>query len=272
MKNDVIKIESRQNPLVSRYASLDKKKYRDEYRLFLLDGLKLFFEAVDSGVELEAVLICEDSSAESLLDGICAKTDAKIYLLSRSAFEKISQEKSPEGIICVAKYLDFFHKYIKIDRNRAEEYSGKRLLLLSQIRDPGNLGTIIRSALALGVDTLILTNDCVDLYNSKTVRAAMGALFKIKIDIAEDFCEAVLSLRSCGRRVLAAMPAQGNIVLGKDVVSASDCIVIGNEGHGILPEYAAACDSAVIIPMAEGAESLNAAIAASIFMWVQKDV
>jgi TrmH family RNA methyltransferase len=271
MKNDVIKIESRQNPLISRYASLEKKKYRDEYRLFLLDGLKLFFEAVDSGVELEAVLVCEGSIAEQRLDEICEKVAARVYLLSGAAFDKISREKSPEGVICVAKYLDFFHKYIKIDRNRAEEYAGERLLLLSQIRDPGNLGTIIRSALALGLDRLILTNDCVDLYNSKTVRSAMGALFKLKIDVAEDFREAILSLRASGRRVLAAMPAQGNIILGEDAVSASDCIVIGNEGHGILPEYAQECDSAVIIPMAEGAESLNAAIAASIFMWVQKN-
>lgn len=270
MYEEIKKIDSRQNALVCRYASLDKKKFRDENGLFAIEGIKLFDEACDAGIALEAVLVCRGTSAEKNISVIAEKSNAPLYLLSESAFDKVSSEKSPEGIICIAKYLDFFHKYIKIDRKRVAEYKNERLMLLSQIRDPGNLGTIIRSARALGVDRLILSNDCADLYNSKTVRAAMGALFRVKIDIAEDFREAILSLRNSGRRVLAAMPASGNVVLGNDNLDRLDCVVIGNEGHGILTEYSECCDNAVIIPMSDGSESLNAAIAAAIFMWAQK--
>lgn len=268
---EIRKIDSRQNPAVIRWSQLQNKKYRDESGLFLLEGIKLFREAVMAGVTLESVLVREDcgdllSEAQRLLP------DAPFALLSAGAFDKITTEKSPEGIIGVAKYLDISHKYIKIDRKRADGYGGERIMLFSQIRDPGNLGTIIRSALAFGFDRLILSADCADLYHGKTVRAAMGSLFKMKIDIAEDFEEAIRSLKAAGRRVLAAMPAEGSLSLREGVLSPLDCVVIGNEGHGIPGETAALCTAAVVIPMAPGAESLNAAIAASVFLWAQRGV
>lgn len=265
------KIESRQNPAVIRWAQLQSKKYRDREKLFLLEGIKLFREAVMAGVELEEILVREDCTA-CLAEARRLSPKTPITLLSAGAFEKVSTEKSPEGIIGVAKYLDFFHKYIKIDRKRADAYGAERIMLLSQIRDPGNLGTIVRSALAFGFDRLILSADCADLYQGKTVRAAMGSLFKMRMDVAEDFGEAVCSLRGVGRRVLAAMPAEGSLSLCEGVLSPTDCVVIGNEGHGIPAEVASLCTAAVVIPMAPGAESLNAAVAASVFLWAQRGI
>ena len=103
-----------------------------------------------------------------------------VKLLSDSVFSKISEEKSPEGVICVAKHIDKIHKIIKIkDEDIAElDYlKDKSVFILESVRDPGNMGTIIRTAAAFGVDLLLISDDCADIYNSKTIRAAMGTLF-----------------------------------------------------------------------------------------------
>ena len=146
---------------------------------------------------------------------------------------------------------------------------GEKLLLLEAIRDPGNLGTIIRSAASLGIDKIVLSFDCADLYNPKTIRAAMGSLFSQKVDILPEgkMPEYISALRESGRRVFAAALHREAKILGREEIFCDDCFVIGNEGHGLSDEVIAACDSSVIIPMREGCESLNAAMAAGIFIW-----
>jgi TrmH family RNA methyltransferase len=143
----------------------------------------------------------------------------------------------------------------------------RRLVFLESIRDPSNLGAIIRSAAAFGVDALVLSEDCADIYNAKTVRASMGTLFTQPILRVRDMREAVLTARQAGRRVFAAALDRDALQLGAFDVQMGDCVVIGNEGHGLSPETVAACDAAVFIPMTARAESLNAAVAASILMW-----
>ena len=135
------------------------------------------------------------------------------------------------------------------------------------MRDPSNLGAVIRCAVAMGIDRLILSSDCADIYNSKTVRASMGTLFSLKISIAEDMCTVIQELRESGRRVFAATLTKDAQRLGEFELFSHDCIVIGNEGHGLSDKIIDACDKRVFIPIADGAESLNAATAASIFMW-----
>ena len=183
----------------------------------------------------------------------------------------ISKEKSPEGVICVAKYIDKFHKFAKI--NNVENISdgqgseSDRILLLESVQDPQNLGAIIRSAAAFGVDRIILSADCADVYNPKTVRASMGTLFGMRICVTDRLCEAVAHLRACGRRVLAAALDESASRLGQIELDHSDCILVGNEGHGLSREIIKACDSTVFIPMSAGVESLNAAVAASVLLW-----
>ena len=147
-------ISSRSNPLVQKYAKLSDKKSRDTEGLFLLEGAKLFTEAVDSGIFIETVLFCEGNenpiakNALEKLMSIPAYDTVRLVNLSESAFSKISTEKSPDGVICVAKCLDNFKFYNKIERNDAELYSGDKIMLLCSVRDPGNIGTIARSAVA----------------------------------------------------------------------------------------------------------------------------
>ncbi len=271
-------ITSGQNKYVSEARMLDDKKRRDSARLFRFDGVKLLCEAISRGVELEYLLVA-DEKYESVFE----KTEqtynirredipCRVIPVKQSVFEKISSEKAPEGVICVAKYIDKFHKFVKIN-NEGKIYSeplasnGERVLLLESVRDPQNIGAIIRSAAAMGADRIIMSADCADIYNSKAVRASMGTLFGMKIDRVDSISGAVKQLRANGRRVFAAALDDRAQRLGRVSVGSCDCILIGNEGHGLTSEAIQACDSTLYIPMRSGVESLNAAVAASVILW-----
>ena len=268
-------ISSRSNPFVQRYAKLSDKKYRENERLFLLEGLKLSLEAADSEAEIEAVLVCEgkETVAAPLVQkmrGSSFYRDTKFLLLGEGAFTKISTEKSPEGVICVAKHLDNLNFYNKIERNEALQYGHEKIMLLCSLRDPGNLGTVARSAAAFGFDRLIVSADCADPYGARAMRASMGAFFKLHIDFVSDFSSVPTALRAAGRRVFCAELRDGAISLDAVDISNTDCFMVGNEGHGIPEEISALCTNSVYIPIAPNSESLNAAIAASIFAFLQK--
>ncbi|NLK39583.1 MAG: RNA methyltransferase [Clostridiales bacterium] len=272
--NDDI-ITSRQNETVVKAAGLREKKYRDMHRLFLTDGIKLFYEAVESRAPIETIFLREDASARLLAivtDKIADLSDyaqTRVVVLSESAFNKITVERSPEGIICIINYLDILHKYIKIEEDYATSIDpDEKIMLLSSIRDPGNMGTIIRSAVAFGIDRLILSSDCADIHTQRTVRGAMGALFKQKLDIVDDIKGAILSLKAQGRRIFAAAPHSSGYSLDRFQMRASDCIIIGNEANGIPPDIMQIANSGLIIPIRDDSESLNASVAASVFMWV----
>lgn len=265
-------ITSRKNPLVMLAASLSDKKNREEYGMFMAEGIKLFREAVSASAPISHVLISEalpSSRREEILSALASDrySDTVVALLSVGCLEKISTEKSPEGVILLVKHLDISKKIYKIDNVCFRDIG--RAVILSSIRDPGNLGTILRSAGAFATDCVILSEDCADLYNPRAVRAAMGAVFRVPTIRVADLGATVAALRAEGRRVLAAELRDRAISLSRADITQSDVFVIGNEGHGIPEEISAACDASVYIPIAEQAESLNAAIAASVLLWEQ---
>lgn len=264
------RIESRANPFVRELSKLKMKKYRDEARLFLFEGEKLFSEALSSSLPLRHILVSESyyETHRAAVDGAVDIASANapglsVFLLSDAAYEKICEERAPQGILCVAPYIDKFEKRYIIDVKSSRPFSA---LLLDNIRDPGNLGTVIRSAAAFGVDQLILSRGCADVYGEKTVRGSMGALFRQNILINADLAAEIRFLRGQGKKVYAA-------ALHRDAVSIGDadlcgaCVVIGNEGQGIDASLIEQCSGTVLIPMEAGAESLNAAVAASLFAW-----
>lgn len=267
-------IRSRQNRTVVELCKLTDRKARETQRLFRFDGVKLFCEAVKKGVVIETVVM-RASSANALterLREICGDAvfdgSGRVLLLADELFDKISEEKSPEGIITIAKYIDKFQKFATI-YNSADflRMKNESVVLLESVRDPSNVGAVIRSAAAIGVDRLIISEDCADIYHPKAVRASMGALFDQPIDRVPDLCEVIRGLRESGRRVYAAALDERALQLGSFSIETGACVVIGNEGHGLSPEVIAACDRSVIIPMTDRAESFNAAVAASILMW-----
>ncbi|MBR5538875.1 MAG: RNA methyltransferase [Clostridia bacterium] len=268
-------ISSRNNPLVSKYAKLSDKKARDSEKLFLIEGAKLFEEAVESGILIEAVLFCEGKdnlvAKETLkkLETSPLYNNTRLICLAEGAFLKISTEKSPDGVICVAKHLDNFNFYNKIERNDAERFSTDKVMLLCSVRDPGNIGTIARSAVAFGFDRLVISSDCADPYNSRAMRASMGAFFKINVDFVKEFETVPAALVNAGRKVYCAELREGARSLDEMKIYKQDCFMVGNEGHGIPKEVSKLCSASVYIPIAENSESLNAAIAASQLAFVQ---
>lgn len=271
-------ITSRQNAQVSLACKLGEKKHRQSEKLFRFDGIKLFCEAVKRGVEPVFVLVDEsqkaalDAKARSLYGLGFADVSCRILHLSHDLFVKISDENAPEGIICVAKYIDKFHKIATIDSRtpdlmRILSPESGSVLLCESLRDPGNVGTVIRTAYAFGIDWLILSADCADLYNPKVLRGAMGTLFSQRILRVDDLAGAVELMRGQGRRVYAAALDEHAMQLGSFAFGKADSAVIGNEGHGLSEAVLKACDASVYIPMAGDAESLNASVAASVLMW-----
>ncbi len=269
-------ITSRKNPIVAATAALAEKKHRDESKLFLVEGEKLVLEAADRTLSVEYILVAEGKKNAVIPKlkeryGAQRYCDMPIYLLSDDCFSKISSEKAPQGVIAVIKHLDFFRRTTIIYDEDILFLRDRRILLLYAMQDPGNLGAVIRSAVAFGVECIVLSENCADLYNTKTIRAAMGSLFHIRAYVVSDFLHAIKTLQRMGRRVLAAELRDGAVSLADIALSSNDCVLIGNEGHGIPTSISEMCDSSVYLPISSGAESLNAAVAAGIFMWEQRE-
>ena len=263
-------ITSRRNPTVVDAVKLSDRRTREKEGLFRFDGIKLFDEAAEKGVSIRRVLICESRANDIVprLENCKAIAGAVVSVLSDDVFSRVSEEQSPEGIICIA---DFPRHHVKkantADALATSGDASSRVLMLESVRDPGNMGTIMRSAAAFGIDTLVISRDCADIYNPKTVRAAMGALFKLNILVFEDLCEAINAFRQSGRRVFAAALDREAVRLDEVEFSGSDVALIGNEGHGLSDEAIAACTQSLYIPMEDGSESLNAGVAASVILW-----
>ncbi len=257
------KITSRNNPLIKETAKLSDKKYRDKSGLFAFEGRKLLREAIASKAPLEHIFVTESALTSLPLQEL----SCKITLVADEVYEKISFEKSPEGIFCVSKALDKFHN-INIIYRREDFFDGT-FLLLDGIRDPGNLGTVLRTASAFGCGTVILSADCADIYNSKTVRASMGAVFRQRTVRVSDMCSTVNELKLVGKAVLAAALDKSSRSLFDIKIDKDVCFIIGNEGNGIRREVIDSASGSVIIPMEENTESLNAAAAATVLLYEQ---
>ncbi len=267
-------ITSRNNPLIKLLASLSEKKNRNSEKMFLAEGEKLTFEAIKTHLPIKYIVVSENKSQRMfpLLEKAFLGSEsenAEIITVSESAFEKISTEKAPEGVITVIKYLDFFKDSDIIYKEEFFSSDEERALCLCSLRDPSNLGSVIRSAAAFGVEHIILSSDCADVYNPKTVRATMGSLFKVRITRVKSI-ESFIDFSKCeGRRIFAAELRDGARSLKNIDLLPTDIFMIGNEGHGIPEDISALCTGSIYIPISQNIESLNASVAAAIFMWEQ---
>lgn len=249
-------ITSRTNPLVVSLAKLCDKKERDKTGLYIAEGFKLCKEACGRGRVRYAVLRQDRQQQEQYAELVKCCGGAPI-VLSESAYDKITKDRSPDGILFVMEV-----ESLKIPGDMA----GERLCILDGIQDPGNVGTIIRTAAALGMDRMIL-HDCADIYNPKVIRATMGALFKISVSVCNDLQGMIAQLQNAGRRVIAAALSEQGLTLGNALLYPTDCPILGNEGHGIAAAVIDRCDASIKIPMTDKTESLNAAAAAAVLLW-----
>lgn len=250
-------IKSRDNKTIKYLLRLNSSaSFRTKEKKFLCEGLRLCTDAVESGVEAEAVFLCEDSAEKytALLERI---PRAEIYLLSKSLFKLIAETSSPQGVAILCKM------------NRPDvqpERKVRRIVALETIQNPQNMGTILRTAEAFGIDEVILSKDCCDIFSPKVLRGSMGAVFRQRITIPEDFYNSISRLKSSGITVCAAVPHSGKDIREVDF-SRGCCVIIGNEGNGLTQRAIELCSVPVTIIMDGNAESLNAAVAASIIMW-----
>ncbi len=242
------KITSRKNETIKHVRRLGRDRaYRCLVREFVCDGEKLLFEAISAGAEILTVL-CDDEKTGKIPD----IPNADIYEVPRDVLDSVTSLSTSQSVVFTCRMP------------KTPEKLSRRAILLDRLQDTGNVGTIIRTADAFGIE-MIIEDGCADIYNPKTIRSAMGSLFRIPV-ISREMEVAIGELRDMGACVYAA-------TLSDDAVSLCDkeipfsAVVIGNEGSGVRREVQELCDGSVIIPMRGGAESLNAAIAAGILMY-----
>lgn len=239
-------LTSKNNPLIKETASLKEKKGRRQCGTFLVEGRKMAQECQRSGLIIERVFL-----SETYREDVCWEEN-KIVRVSDDVFSYLSDEKTPQGVLC----------RVKIPEKTLRAPKGKSLLL-DGVSDPGNLGTILRTANAAGYNEVYLTNDCVDPYAPKSVRASMSGLF---------FTRLYFGTREEILTTLRGMPLYVADMDGENVFTENApeqfVLAIGNEANGISKEVFAAATKTVKIPMSETQESLNAAVSAGIIMYL----
>ncbi len=254
-------ITSRENPLVRDYVRLrESRSFRKESGRFVLEGARLLDDALKSGAKLETVFFtAEAREKQEALWQRSAESGAKICLAGEAAAARLADTKAPQGVFASAFMLD---KAFSLDKiNLSGAYAA-----LENIRDPGNLGTMLRTAEALGLSGVLLSRGCADIYAPKVVRASMGAVFRLPFFETDDLPGALAALRMRGMKTLAALAGGTDTQLPRLDLSGGVAAAIGNEACGLSPACVAAC-TPFTIPMRGRAESLNAAAAAAIIMW-----
>ncbi len=258
------RIESRNNPTIKNMTALRDKRERELSRCFYFEGVHLLEEYLRSGKVPKCIFVRDDviDRYARLING----AGCEVIGVTESVYEKLTEEKAPQGIFTVSDFLD--NVCFADNGDFAKNINGGSVMLVD-MQDNGNVGTVIRTAAAMD-HTVILCGRCADVYSPKTVRATMGALFTNDIYICPDPMSAVAAMQKNGRRVLASALDDKAVKLGGFAVQSGDCFAVGNEGQGLSDEFISKCDMTVYIPMSQRTESLNAASAASMLMWEAK--
>ena len=256
-QRDWQEITSKENKQVKNCTKLiSSKKYRAEEKMFVAEGLRLCEDAIHSGLVPIQTFVTKEmlERSEKVL-----QQSQQVFVVSQEISAKMSDTQTPQGLFCIFSALD---NAVSVDTIKWQ-----RVILLSSLQDPGNLGTIIRTSEAFGIDGLILSDDCPDLCSPKVLRSTMGGVFRLPIKVVHSMEEEIHALRQNGFSVYAAALTRDSVPVTEIDLPQKAAMVIGNEGNGLTDSVMDACTGRVIIPMKGKAESLNAAIAASVLIW-----
>ena len=246
------------NSIHKEVKLLHKRKNRDEKNLFFIEGIRFVKDAILGNVDIKYIVVSENLIKDSEIDKLLKNTNAKIYVATEKIIKDLSDTDTPQGIIAVLPYLDF--------DKQMDDKKSKTFLILDAIQDPGNMGTIIRTADATGTDKIILSKGCVDIYNPKVLRATMGSIFRTNVMMVENLVDYIKMLKKEGFMVLAAHLDATESYFDIDL-KGNVAVVIGNEANGIRKEVSDVCSKYIKIPMIGNIESLNAGVSASVILY-----
>lgn len=251
---------SKANPHIKYVRRLARRRYRDKEGRFLLEGVRLVAEALHCGWPVEMLIYTPavNGRAMTLVDS-ARERGIQLLPVAEKLLAELADTSTPQGVLAVVQKPGY-----TLERILAREPS--LVVLVDGVQDPGNLGTIIRSADAAGADGVILFPGTVDLYNPKTIRATMGSLFHLPVTTVRDGQEVLARLSTAGLQLVAGTPG-ATIPLPRLDLTRPTVLVVGNEGAGLSSLLLSAAGHLVGIPMPGRAESLNVAAAASIMLY-----
>jgi TrmH family RNA methyltransferase len=256
-----MEITSSQNPKLKRLKKLKSKKYRDQFQAYLLEGYKSIALAMEEEAAIEGIFM-EKAVAEDVLKRLSDHPGFRpelAYVVEDGLLQDLYETESPQGILAMVKkrVLPF-----KVDHGGVF----KNIVLLDRIQDPGNLGTIIRTAEGAGYDLVLCGHGCADLYNSKTIRSTMGSIVTMPVLNNIDAVETAISLKDKGYTIYCAALRESQDYR-QVPTHQPHLLVLGNEASGIQDELLACSDHNVKIPMQGKVESLNVSVAAGILLY-----
>lgn len=258
-----IEIRSKSNENVKYVKKiLSSSKIRKKDKVFAIEGINLCEEAFKNNVKIIKIfytLKCYEKF-RNLIDRIVIKNSVQVYIVNEEVMESISDTDSPQGVIALCKLIDK-----KVNNAKINLYS--KIILLENIQNPSNLGSILRSISAFGIDLVVLSDASCDLYNPKVLRGSMGAIFRVNILFIENIVNFITHLKQQKFVTFASIPNENSEDLSLLSNFQKVAIVMGNEGNGITPEVIKVCDKKINIPMKGTCESLNVSVATGIILW-----
>ena len=249
----MLEIESKNNNLFKEIKKLKEKKHRIKSNKYLIEGLRFVEEAIKSKVSIDSIIFTESFKEKNPELFLKINENIKLIQMNEALLKQLCSTENPQGIVGV------------INMQNKELKSGELVVLVDKVQDPGNMGTIIRTAHAVGASSIIITKGTVDIYNDKVLRSSMGSIFYIPI--IEDYnLDLVKKLKNQGYRLLVSS-LQGENNFFEEDLKGKVIIAVGNEGNGVSDEVYNISDVKVKIPMPGNSESLNVAIATSVMMY-----
>lgn len=247
-------ITSKDNEVIKNIRKLKEKKYRDETGSFIIEGIKIVEEAIEENADINKIVVCNELTEtlpQELLNKI-KKYD--VVFTSQNIFKLLSDVTNPQGILAV----------VNKNKNASIDFSEDFYLILDNIQDPGNMGTILRTADSINLKQIIVAKGSADCYNPKVVRSTMGAIFRVKV-FECDLAQTIDELKKHKIKILATdLNTNSNIY---DTDYERTAVVIGNEANGVSQEILNLADERIKIPMLGRTESLNAGVATGIILY-----
>jgi len=246
-------ITSRENKIFKLAKLLKTQKGRNEKSMFMIEGFRSVKDALAKGIKAECVIV-KDGTDLSL------SYDCPVYAFAPKLFSEIAETVTPQGVIAVCR----MEKKTLSDIIKEEK---RCVIMCESLQDPGNIGTIIRTAHAADCGGIVLTKGCCDLYNPKIVRATMSGMFSVPVVQGEESAAVIEYFKNNGYKIVAGALTESAVDFYSADLSGNVLIIVGNEGNGVEKSTLSLCDSILKIPMRADAESLNAAVAGSIMMY-----